>query len=52
MKKTTTPSSPDSRKKASMPGPSKSTLMLLRMVARTYSPDPASACPTAHYALN
>ena len=52
MKKTTTPSSPDSRKKASMPGPSKSTLMLLRMVARTYSPEPASTYSTAHYALN
>lgn len=52
MKKTTTSSTSDSRKKAPMPGPSNSTLMLLRLVARTYSPKPTSSYSPAHYVLN
>ena len=51
MKKTTTPSV-RSVKKTIPSGPSNSTLMLLRSVARTYSAKPVIPYSAAHYALN
>ncbi len=51
MKKTTTPSV-RSDKKTIPSGPSNSTLMLLRSVARTYSAKPVIPYSTSHYALN
>ncbi len=51
MKKTTTPSV-RSDKKTIPSGPSNSTLMLLRSVARIYSAKPVIPYSTPHYALN
>ena len=42
MEKNITPFLPDSEKKSTLSGPRKSTLMLLRQIARTYGIDAAS----------